>query len=311
MLARVAESLYWMGRYVERSEHCSRFLNVQYFSTLEAPMLHSKDFTLRSILFMFSAEVDNDSEVEAQEVWQKVIFDFANPNSLIQLAYKARENARSIKNTISTELWEAINKWYLYNKSIDRIQFSSADVFDYTSENIKLLALIKSSAETTLLHNDVWRFFYLGVGLERALQVLRITQSKISDSTILSDNGTNIPLQQYQYSILLRSLECFDIYNSYYRGAIITRKSIYDLILNNKLFHRSVISTADKIQKQIERISVRPDNYGGMVEGFNRKKEECFQFADLNDEEKVLDDIQNCNKCFGDLHKQIEQIYFQ
>lgn len=311
MLARVAESLYWMGRYIERSEHCSRYLNVQYFSTLETPMLHNKDFTLRSILFISGANFDNDSKIEAQHVWQKVIFDNYNSNSLIQLTYNARENARSIKNIISSELWENINKWYLFNRSVDKINFISTNIFNFTSENIKLIALIKSVAFTTLLHNDVWRFFFLGIYLERALQVLRITKSKISDSAILSNNGANIPLQQYQYSILLRSLECFDIYNSYYRTTMIEKKSIFKLILTNESFERSVIHTANVIEDKLSNISVQPPNYLTIIEDFQRQIKEAFVLTDLDNEEKVLDKIEKCSFCFSHLHSNIEKIYFQ
>lgn len=311
MLARVAESLYWMGRYIERSEHCSRYLRVQYFSTLEAPMLQNTDFTLRSILFMSSTDFDTNSSVKAKDVWQKVIFDLNNRNSLCSLSYKARENARSIKNIISMELWENINKWHLYNQSLDVLQFNFPMIFEYTAEYIKHIALIKSSAQTTLLHNDVLRFLSLGIYVERAFQVTRITKSKISDSSILSNNGANLPLQIYQWNILLRSLEAYDIYNSYYKGAHLSKESVLNLILNNPIFERSIFFTSERIKTHLKGISVRPPGFESMLNSFYTIKGESFKFTNLENEEKVLDDIQKCNKSFASLHTNIEQNYFQ
>ena len=100
MLARVAESLYWIGRNIERVEHCTRYLKVQYFSTLEAPMLQNKDFTFRSILFMSGADFEPQNMLPENEVWRKVIFDAGNPNSIFSIVKYAMENARSIRNAI-------------------------------------------------------------------------------------------------------------------------------------------------------------------------------------------------------------------
>ncbi|MEM6966239.1 MAG: alpha-E domain-containing protein [Bacteroidota bacterium] len=310
MLARVAESLYWIGRNIERCEHCARYMHVQYFSTLEAPMSQNKSFTLRSILFMSGSEFDTAAIVNESEVWQKVIFDGNNSSSLFSLARNARENARSIRNNISTELWEAINKWYLFFKNVQGKKFSSSKVFPFSAENIAHIALIRSTINTTLLHNDIWGFLNLGIHTERSLQVLRILKSKISDSIILSNNGVNIPLLQYQWTTLLKSVEAFDIYKKYYRG-ILSKETIFELILTNSLFPRSLVYSTEKIKFHLQRISVRTEDFDSVFKKIKQRVEECTSFSEFEHEEKVIENIAEAYECISDFHYHISKLYFQ
>lgn len=310
MLARVAESLYWIGRDIERSEHCSRYLKVQFFSTLDAPMSQNKDFTLRSILFMSGSDFNTESKLTSKEVWQKVIFDPNNINSLMSIAYNARENARSIRNSISTELWESINKWYLYNKSIDPITFNSSQIFSYSEQLNTYVALAKSNVYNTLLHNDIWNFICLGIYLERSLQVLRILRSKISDSIILSNNGANFSLLQYQWTTLLKSLESFDVHKGQYKGHL-SKESIFELILNNEKFPRSLKYSNKKILQHFSQISIQPPAFGQAFSKFETDIEQCGDFMNLSNEENVVSSIIEMQNCLSNFHFEIEKLYFQ
>jgi uncharacterized alpha-E superfamily protein len=310
MLARVAESLYWIGRNIERCEHCSRYLKVQYFSTLDAPMSQNKDFTLRSILFMSGAEFDIDAKVNPVEVWRRVIFDHNNPNSLFRLAFNARENARSIRNNISSELWEAINKWYLYKKGMNQLNFRASDIYDFYEKNITHIALIKSRVDNTLLHNDLWGFISLGIYVERAHQVIRILRSKISDSIILSNNGANIPLMQYQWTTLLKSLEAFDVHKNYYKG-VMSKKNFFELILASERFPRSVIYTAKKIHEHLAKISVHPADYTTVLNNFTADMEGCLAFKEFDDEEVIMNRLTEAYDCITDFHNDLQKLYFQ
>ncbi len=309
MLARVAESLYWMGRNLERVEHCSRFLKVQYYSTLDAPMSQNKDFTLRSILFMSGSEMDFQAPVHENYVWFKVILDPNNSNSLFSLTKNARENARSIRNNISSELWESINKLYLYLKSLNQKNFTASHISSFT-ENITIyMALIKSAIATTLLHNDIWGFISIGMYLERSLQVLRILRSKISDSIILSNNGVNKPLLQYQWTTLLKSVEAFDVYRYQYRG-ILSKETIFELILENEAFPRSLKYSVKKFRNHIANISVRPTAYEVAMGKIEQTIQDCIQFEDFTKEDDVLQKITEASECLSDLHYDVQNLYF-
>ncbi|MEL7119441.1 MAG: alpha-E domain-containing protein [Bacteroidota bacterium] len=310
MLARVAESLYWMGRNIERVEHCSRFLKVQYYSTLDAPMSQNKDFTLRSILFMSGAEMDFKTPINENYILFRVILDPNNTNSLFSLIKNVRENARSIRNNLSSELWEAINKCFLYLKDLTKTAFTSSHISTF-SDNISIhIALIKSSIATTLLHNDIWGFINLGMYLERSLQVLRILRSKISDSIILSNNGVNKPLLQYQWTTLLKSLEAFDVYRYQYRG-ILSKETIFELVLEKDSFSRSLKYSIQKVKNHISRISVRPDSYQSVMDKFEQTMRDCIHFSDYTEDEDVLQKIREASECLSDLHYDIEELYFK
>ena len=132
MLARVANNLFWMGRYIERSEHVARYLNVNYFSSLDAPneLSQSRQFVLRSLLFMASDPV-TDPNIELDE--GQVLFDIAlnkeKPDSIINYLQYARENANSARDLISTELYESLNKFYHYTLNYSPEKFMIQKTF--------------------------------------------------------------------------------------------------------------------------------------------------------------------------------------
>lgn len=106
MLARVANNLFWMGRYIERAEHIARYLNVNYFSSLDAPneLSQSRQFVLQSFLFMADDFSRTENELKEQEVLFDIGLNPEKPYSLINYVKLARENANSARDLISTEL---------------------------------------------------------------------------------------------------------------------------------------------------------------------------------------------------------------
>ena len=310
MLARVAESLYWIGRNIERCEHCCRYMQVQYFSTLEAPMSQNKDFTLRSILFMSGGNFQLHGSLEENLVWQKVIFDSYNPNSLFSLVKNVRENARSIRNTISEEFWESINKWYLDYNKLNQQQFSSEKIFEFSKQMELGIVFIKSRLHHTFLHDDTWGFIWLGIYLERALQILRIIRSKISDSTILSNNGENQALLQYQWTTLLMCLEAFGIHKKEYKGTR-SKQSILELLLTNPIFPRSFYYTTAKIRRHLEGISVLPLAHQVLKDKFQKIHQEELAFDVDLEESEIISRLDSAYNCLATFHFEIEQLYFQ
>ena len=310
MLARVAESVYWLGRNLERCENYSRYYKVHFFSSLEAPMIENKDFVLRSILFMSGSAFDEDQKLSEPAVWERVLFDLNNPNSLLSLIKGTRENARSVKNSLSAEVWESINKLYHYCNNKRMSAFSMRHVADFSDDISDHIAIIKSSIANTLLHDDVWNFINIGCHQERALQVLRIVRNKMSDWTILSDNGANNAILIYQWTILLRSLKAFDIYKNYYRGKK-SAESIYKLILGNDLFPRSVSYSCERIRKSLVKISAKPESYLVVQEKVIDIMDAHFAFQNFEDEDAVIQHIEDVYSDISNIHKNISKLYFK
>ena len=309
MLARVAENLYWVGRYIERTEHLNRYFKVQFFSTLDAPMSQNRDFTLRSIMFMSGTNDLIESPLNEDEVWSWVLFDASNPNSIFTIIRSARENTRSIRNKVSTEMWESLNKCFLYCKK-EGSTFSSEDIYHFTEQMTFHLAVVKSHILNTLLHQDPWNFISLGIFVERTQQILRILKSKISDASILSDNGANRALLQYQWTIMLKSLEAFDVHTEVNRGKM-SQATIFELILSNAAFPRSLRYSYNHVIQHLKSISVRTSEYAATLQSMQDELEGHLHFEDLSSEESVMQQIDELSEKLSNLHPKIEKLYFQ
>jgi uncharacterized alpha-E superfamily protein len=309
MLQRVAENLYWIGRYIERAEYTSRFIKVQYFSTLEAPMLKNKDFALRSIVFITGSELDHSLLLEEELVWSKVLFSANNPNSIANIIKNARENARSIRNTLSQELWEAINKLYHYSREGNNPHFTSSELFEYSEQLISHIAVVKFRTLNSILHDDVFHFIVLGRYIERILQILNIIRTKISDWEILSDNGVNQALVQYQWTILLKSLEGFDIYNRLNKE-MKSHHSIFQLLFSNTLFPRSIAYTSNKILHHLDSISAKPLDFDKKTKESRDCLNEYIQFDKFSDQDKIFNHIDKMKTCITEFHTHIYDLYF-
>ena len=217
MLARVANSLYWTGRYIERSEYLSRFLRVHYFSMLDTPTSQNKSSIFRSILNMYGMEYELDEEFEEEKVLYDLGLNPDNPASILATVTAGRENARSLRYLLSTELWEVINQYYLFTKEYAVDFFKTRGLYDFTINAGKHCAIVRSYIDHTIVHDEIWAFIVLGIHLERAAQIIRILKSKLYDIETISENGTNLPLQQYQWTITLKVLEGFDMHRRVYR----------------------------------------------------------------------------------------------
>ena len=261
MLARIASTLYWTGRYIERSEHLSRYLRVQYFSMLDAPMSQSKDFILKSILNMYGSEWDEDEELNETEVLQRVGMDYSVPTSIRSTVKMARENAGSIRHVISTELWEAINTFYVNSHGADPEDFAVRGLYDYTFEVSRQCAIIRSRIHDTLLHDQAWVFMKLGIHLERVAQVIRIINAKLHDADVISNSGgssENKVLKLYQQTILLKVVEGFDMHRRAYQRRQ-TRRTTLEFLLGNTQFSRSITYNMDRVVGLLTRLHGKED----------------------------------------------------
>ncbi|MGB3775785.1 MAG: alpha-E domain-containing protein, partial [Leeuwenhoekiella sp.] len=155
MLARVANNLFWMGRYIERSEHVARYLNVNYFSSLDAPneQSHSRQHVLRSMLFMADDAVANGEELNEETVLFDIALNTEKEYSIINAVKIARENANSARDLISTELYESINKFYHYVLNYDVAYFKKKGLYDFTVNVAEFTAVLRGKIRGTLLHD--------------------------------------------------------------------------------------------------------------------------------------------------------------
>ncbi|HYB12059.1 MAG TPA: alpha-E domain-containing protein, partial [Myxococcota bacterium] len=164
MLARHAEDLFWAGRYIERAEDTARLLDVTYHGLLESPLLDAESAwcELLELLYLDQAFEAKGLPVTASAVTEFLVLDPDNAGSIVRSVARARDNARNVRERISTELWEAINTLFLELRARDLRA-------DLEREPYQLYGFVKSrchaisgvSAET-MSRDDGWRFFLLG-----------------------------------------------------------------------------------------------------------------------------------------------------
>lgn len=314
MLAREGSSLYWSGRYIERSEHLSRYLKVQYFSTLDAPMIQKKELVLKSILFMTGLEpkdLDEGMQLPGeQEILVDVAFNPDNPNSIRSSVEGARENARSVRYIISSELWEVINRYYHFVNGYSVDFYKTRGLYEFTTQAVQHCAIIRSHVDSTLLHDDVWTFFKLGFFIERAAQIIRILSNKLHDIHYLNRNGQDDPLTTYQWTITLKALETYDMYRRLYRG-ITDQKKVITFLLTNPTLSRSVAFSLEQVKELLSHLSFT-EPVKSSLEFRAAKLANAFKYLEYKD---ISDDLlgflnESLNNTY-ELNSMIESKYFE
>ena len=308
MLVRIAESLYWTGRYFRRAMYLSKFLRVQYFSTLDASMAANLEFTLRSILNMNGVAYDPDKPLSESEVLMKVGFDLDNPASIYSTLVAVRENTRALRHVLYSEVWESTNMMYHFAKNYNQDYYKKRGLHEFTSKVEEHVKIIRSNIHGTMLRTDDYYFLMLGSWLEEITQILRILQSKMYDMEILSEDGEIIPLMQYQWTITLKSLESFDMHNKFYQN-ITSTQSVVEFLINNPKFPRSLYYNISHMIRDVSKISIRPEGFAKFV--FDLEKlESDVKFYSFEDNAQLHDFLEDLAKRVASIHDICNELYF-
>lgn len=313
MLARVANNLFWMGRYIERSEHIARFLNVNYFSSLDAPnqLSQSRQFVLRSMLFMVGDPVADDSLVldEAQ-----VLFDIGlNPEknySIIRSIKTARENANSSRDLISTELYESLNKFYHFVTKYPTETFVKTNLYDFTVNVTEMSAVLRGKIRGTLLHDEVYAIIMMGVNIERAIQITRIINTKYNDALMAQGSYGDTIGNSFEWTTLLKCAESYDMMRRLYKKAPNSVSTLEFLILNGKC-PRSFMNCINQVHKHVQELDKKAEYATHTTAFLVGKIRAEFEFKHI---EEIQEDIQACltgilNKMFK-ISENMEKEFF-
>lgn len=265
MLSRVAHSLYWMSRYIERAENVARLLevNLQFlfdFQDLQTPALNQHWDSL--ILSTGDEELFAKyyESADSQTVTEFLAFDLRNPGSILACAYAARENARMIRDQISGEMWEAINELHLYLKSANTAGVWAAGPQEFFSRIHRASHLFQGLTASTYARNEGWEFIQFGKYLERADKTTRILDVKYH---ILLPSATDVggALDTAQWQAVLRSASALEAYRRYYVREILPWKAAEFLIVSDS-FPRSIHYCVGQVEEFLRRIlgetGVRP-----------------------------------------------------
>lgn len=257
MLARLAENLFWAGRYVERAEDTARMVDVTYHTLLESPPGEAAaSWTeLLDVLHLRGAYEQVHDGVEPGRVIEFLVRDDDNAGSILASVGNARENARSVRELVSTELWEAVNTFYL--------ELGQRDLgHDLGSQPYDLFAFVKRRCQTitgvateTMPRDEGWRFMTLGRMLERAEMTCRLLNVRFGSLATFDE-----PLAFHHAVAILKSASAFEAYRKAYRASMAPTHVVEFLLLSDD-FPRSVQFCLASAQQQLQRLG-RPDSVG-------------------------------------------------
>lgn len=256
MLSRVADSIYWMTRYIERAENLARFVDVTFGLMLDVP--HNSAEQWQPLVSTTGDEVwfaERYGAASREKVIQFLTFDSDYSSSILSCVRNARENARSIRETISSEMWEHLNHLYftVLDASVDQdIVHSPRDFLD----EIKLANhLFTGITDNTMSHGEGWHFVRLGRYLERADKTSRILDVKYFILLPkIEDVGT--PLDDLHWSAVLRSVSGFEMYRKRHRGIMPDR--VVGFLILDRLFPRSIMHCVNAANDSLHAISGSP-----------------------------------------------------
>lgn len=258
MLARVADNLFWMSRYIERSEHVARYLRVNYFASLDAPneMSQSRQFMLQSLLFMVGDPVKNDETIKEVDVLYNICLNTKKKYSVVNCVKLARENANSSRDLISTELYEAINKFYHFVLNYSSEYLVTRGLYEFTTHIMEFCAILKAKIRSTLLYDEVYSIINLGLNMERATQVIRIINAKYNDIYAIElkkEEGATVT-PTLEWDTMLRCVESYDMMRRYIKETSSSVNTLDFLILNPQC-PRSVINSLAEVSKHVRLLS--------------------------------------------------------
>ena len=250
MLSRVADSLYWMSRYLERAEHTARMLDVHLDLMLDQGPRSRSDSN--KILLQSLAFKESETPEDAYEMARRLTFDEANPNSIVSCIVTARENARQIREQISTEMYEQLNRLYLSVRAPDVKEIWNAQPSEFFTDVKEGSHLFSGVADETFAHGEAYLFMRVGKHLERAGATVNLLRAHAKG---LSDVSQQSATSYLEWVYLLRSCTSFEAYCKEYT-ADLRPERILEFLLLDKEMPRSVRFCATQIEESLQTIAV-------------------------------------------------------
>jgi uncharacterized alpha-E superfamily protein len=245
MLARNAEALYWIGRYVERADDTARILDVTVHQLLEDSSV-DPDHTSRLLLNILGIEPP-DTELDLWSLTDLVAFrrNAGGGSSIVDAITAARENARSAREVTSSEIWECLNT--TYNALGERERAAKRlGPHEFLSFIEGRAAMFAGLADSTLSRDDGYRFMVLGRAIERVDMTVRLLLSRVGDSA-----------SSPTWVTVLRSAGAHDTYLRTYRGALDANR-VVEFMLLDRLFPRSVFYSLKLAEHQLDELQRNP-----------------------------------------------------
>jgi len=256
MLSRVADSLYWMSRYMERADGILRMLRINYASSQD----DFQEFSWKPVLQIFTYLDDEKATSIARDtraVLQYMVTDRENSNSVLSIITRARENARSVQDHITKELWQCLNDFYhtIREEQLGKA-FEKEDPVTLLDILIRQGLLYYGTADVTMARGEGYAFLNIGKFLERGVQSADILDVKFSD---VDYDFAKTDTTYWKY--LLLSISGYELYLKTYRSAFEAKNVVEQIVLNED-FPRSIIYSINQLHSKFERLRTERNKEG-------------------------------------------------
>lgn len=255
MLSRIAESLFWIGRYVERADDTARILDVHLQMLLEDPYLSEAD-ACRALLAVMGVEIDwmdagdglgpPPPDIDRNLVLDRLAYDVQHSSSIVGSLAAARENARRAREVVSTDLWECLNTTWI---GLDAARERSTTAHQFFMWVRERSALVAGTADASMSRDDAWRFLTLGRAIERADMTARLVATSTISGAVPS------------WTTLLRSCGAYESYVRTYRGVASDERAAEFLLLD-RLFPRSVLHALTEAEECLAELAPATERVG-------------------------------------------------
>jgi uncharacterized alpha-E superfamily protein len=308
MLSRVADSLFWMSRYMERTDNILRILTINHQASQDNP----EEFTWGPILRSFTTldeKGQKEMDSNGRQVIVYMICDKDNPNSVFSLVTRSRENARGVQDNITKELWQSLNEFYhrVRDPQLEASLRSGDPVSTIDWLNRQSMVYYGVS-ELTMFRGDGLSFMNLGKFLERAVQTATMLDVRFSDISFDIDKPTEPTYLKH----LLMSLSGYALYLKRYRSGFEARNVVDQALFNND-FPRSILYSLNHMQRYFGRIKTdRNSSSYTKIELMIGKVRSKVQYSDVDAVAKVglHDFLTEVTTDLSEIGVALEQHYF-
>ncbi|MBO0720614.1 MAG: alpha-E domain-containing protein [Blastocatellia bacterium] len=306
MLSRVADSLYWMSRYLERAEHTARLIDLNLNLTLD----QSPEFAgQRWQLVLASLRAPAPGELDAYSLTQFFTFNLENKNSIISCITAARENARQIRDGIRSEMWEQLNQLYLTARRarIDDIYAQPNEFYDPIKDGSYLF---QGLTDSLMSHGEGWHFIQLGRFIERASAAATLLDANLR-VLLNTDHQVTGVTDYISWIALLKSCTSFESYCQAYTADLRPERITEFLLLNSDL-PRSVRFAAGAVQYSLQALAkITGSTKVGRAERLAGRLRATLDYAQID--EIMADNIHafldNIQRQCAQIHSAVHQQY--
>lgn len=268
MLSRTADHLFWMSRYTERAENTARMLDVNYQTSLLPQSTEVAQAGWQGLLSIselkpaYAAKYDGDN-INPSEVMDFMVRDEKNPSSIISCLQNARENARAVRGSLTTEVWETQNQTYL--EVIRLLRGRSAD---FKRDPAQFLEWVKFRSHLsrgvtlgTMLQDESFHFLRMGTFLERADNTARLVDVKFHavETALGGVNEKDQEFDFYHWSAILRSVAGFEVYRKVYRD-VIKPERVAELLILRSDMPRSLLGCLNEVMGNLAMLTSDPQS---------------------------------------------------